>query len=164
MRRISELSRSEQEALLHFNFTGGPVEDPTACEHPFAAFGFAAMAWGRLETHLDALLIHINKRSFSVELFDMDHPRSFSRKLRLLKKWFRKHKALVNYVPAIDKLVSQLKKLSELRNSYFHALFSDYNSDKDEITLRGLEFVGDDKFHSTRTDLGTQKLIQFGLT
>ena len=85
MKKANELSASERARLMHFNFTGGPIDTPDAdgMDIPFAAFGFAVMAWGRLETHLDALLIHLNKRRFSKELFDPIHPISFSRKLAL---------------------------------------------------------------------------------
>ena len=164
MKRVSELSPEERRQLLQFNFTGGPLEDPTLPgDLSFAAFGFAAMAWARVETHLDALLIHLNKRRFSQEAFDPDHPVSFSRKLKLLKAWFGRHPALSPYKPAIDTLVTQLKALSKARNDFLHALFSAYDVEKSEITLRALYYAGKEEFHITRRDFGTQKLIGFGV-
>lgn len=166
MKKLFELSDKERRQLCQFNFSGGPVEAPDTEELalPFHAFGFVAMAWARLETHLDALLIHLNKRQFSKEIFDPDHPVSFSRKLRLLKTWFGKQKALSKYKPAIDKLAKQLKTLSQARNSFLHALFSAYDAQKSEVTLRSLYYVGDEEFQITRRDFGTEKLIRFGLT
>jgi hypothetical protein len=160
MRKISDLSPKERQQLLQFNFTGGPLDDIEGAIPVLAAFGLAAMAWGRLETHLNALLIHLNKRQFSRELFDEDHPVSFSRKLRLLKRWFR-HKALVEYKPAIDKLASQMKILSERRNEYLHALLSAYDAKADEITLRSIHYAGNEEFHIRRHTLSTRKLASF---
>jgi hypothetical protein len=166
MKRISDLSPEERRHLCEFNFTDGPVESPDAegLDLPFAAFGFAAMAWARLETHLNALLIHLNKRRFSKEIFDPQHPVSFSRKLRLLKEWFSRHKALKPYKREINKLATQMKTLSGYRNDYLHALFSAYDPAKTEVTLRGLHYVGGEKFHITRRDFSTHKLIVFGMT
>jgi len=166
LKKLSELSDKERKQLCEFNFSGGPIEAPETEELalPFHAFGFAAMAWARLETHLDALLIHLNKRQFSKEIFDPEHPVSLSRKLRLLKAWFTKHKALSEYKPVIDKLVTQLKTLSQARNAFLHALFSAYDAEKSEVTLRSLYNAGNEEFHITRRDFSTEKLIRFGLT
>ena len=165
MKKLSELTDRERRKLCQFDFCGGPIEAPDTEELalPFHAFGFVAMAWARLETHLDALLIHLNKRQFSKEIFDPDHPVSFSRKLRLLKTWFGKHKALSQYKPTIDKLTTQLKTLSQARNGFLHALFSEYDDQKREVTLRSLYYAGNEEFHITRRDFGTEKLIRFGL-
>lgn len=164
MKKLAELSPEERCLLLQFNFTGGPVDSPELAESAFTAFGLAAMAWARLETHLDALLIHLNKKRFSKEIFDPKHPVSFARKLKLLKQWFGGHKALSQTKPAIDKLVTQLKTLSEARNAFMHALFSAYDVEKDEITLRSIFYAGNDEFHIQRRDVGTAKLIRFALT
>jgi hypothetical protein len=94
------------------------------------------------------------------ELFDEDHPVSFSRKLRLLKRWFR-HEALAEYKPAIDKLSAQMKILSARRNEYLHALFSAYDVETDEITLRSIHYAGNDEFHIQRKTLNTKKLVSF---
>jgi len=160
MKKIADLSPAERQLLMQFNFTGGPLEDIEAAIPALTAFGLAAMAWARLETHLEALLIHLNKRKFSKELFDEDHPVSFSRKLRLLRRWFR-HKALAEYGPEIDKLANQMKTLSERRNEYLHALLSAYDPKTDEIILRSLYYAGDEKFHIRRHTLDTKKLASF---
>jgi hypothetical protein len=164
MKKISELSPDEQRLLLQFNFRGGPIDDPEKAESAFTAFGLAAMSWARLETHLDALLIHLNKKRFSKEIFDPKHPVSFSRKLRLLKQWFGGHKALSHLKPQIDKLATQLRTLSEARNAFLHTLFSAYDEEKDEITLKSLYYAGRDEFHIQRRDVGTAKLIRFAVT
>lgn len=150
---------------MQFNFSGGPLDsvDVGNIDLPFAAFGFAAMAWARLETHLDALLIQINKRRFSQEIFDPAHPVSFSKKLRLLKKWFGRHEALSHSKSAIDTLARQLKTLSDDRNSFMHALFSAYNQEKSEITLRSISYVGNEEFHIAHRIVSTKALIRFGV-
>ena len=130
MKKLSDLSSDEQRVLLRFDFTGGPLEDPEQSESALAAFGLVAMSWSRLETHLDALLIHLNKKRFSKEIFEPKHPVSFSRKLKLLKQSFAGHEALSHHKPAIDKLATQLKTLSEARNAFLHALFSEYDAKK----------------------------------
>jgi hypothetical protein len=119
------------------------------------------MAWGRLETHVNALLIHVNKRRFSSEIFDPDHPVSFSRKLKLLKSWFDKHKALAKFRVKINKLIKTMRELSGFRNDFLHALFENYDAEKKEITLKNLKYIGNDSFHITRRDFEIGKLIVF---
>jgi hypothetical protein len=160
MKKISDLSPEERRQLLRFNFLDGPLEDIDRAIPALGAFGLAVMSWARLEIHLDALLIHLNKRRFSKELFDEDHPVSFSRKLRLLKRWFR-HKALAEYKPAIDKLSGQMKMLSARRNEYLHALLSAYDAKTDEITLRSIHYAGNDEFRIQLHTLNTKKLASF---
>lgn len=161
MKRISELSPEERGELLQFNFRGGPLEDPTGCESVLAAFGLAIMAWARLETQVDALLIHINKKSISAELFDPDHPISFSRTLKLLKKWFQRHKLLSEHSRVMDGFVTRMRRLSAARNDYFHALLSAYDAEQDTVTLRSVHFIGDDTFHIARHEFGTKQLLSF---
>ena len=160
MKHISELPPNERRQLCKFNFSDGPVEDPEGVEEAFLAFGHVAMAWGRLETHLDALLIHLNKPQFSAKLFDPDHPVSFSRKLKLLKVWFGRHKALSENKNAIDKLIPQFKTLSETRNAHIHSLFAAYDVEKQEITIRSIKYAGMSEFHIMKRDFGIEKLIR----
>ena len=155
MKTLFELSAEERHLLLQFNFTGGPVDSHEQAESDFTAFGLAAMSWARLETHLDALLTHLNKERFSKEIFDPKHPVSFARKLKLLKQWFGGRKALSHIKPQVDKPATQLKMLSEARNAFMHALFLGYDAEKDEITLRSLYYAGGDEFHIQRRDVGT---------
>jgi hypothetical protein len=74
-----------------------------------------------------------------------------------------RHELLSEHKPAIDKLATQMETLSEARNSFLHALFSAYDGEKNEITLRSLYYAGNEEFHITRRDFGTQKLIGFGV-
>jgi len=161
MKTISELSPAERRDLLEFNFRGGPLEDPTGCENMLGAFGLAIMAWARLELQVEALLIQINKKSISPELFDPDHPISFSRKIKLLNKWFRRHKLLAEHSEVMAGLVRRMQELSGLRNEYFHALLSAYDAKEDVITLRTVRFLGKDEFHLARRDFGTKQLLSF---
>jgi len=163
MKKLPELSPEERRHICEFNFSEGPVEELEGAEEAFLAFGHAAMAWGRLETHIDALLIHLNKRRFSTELFDQIHPVSFSGKLKLLKVWFERHKALSENKHAIDKIVVKLRTLSEARNGFMHALFSAYDQDKKEITIRSLRCKGKDELQIIRRDFGIEKLIQLSV-
>jgi len=161
MKQISDLTDDERRNLLAFNFIGGPLDDVDSAIPVFTAFGLAIMAWSRVETHLDALLIHINKRSYSREIFDPKHPIAFSRKLELLRKWFRKHRNLRHLETAIDALAVTLKALSKQRNEYIHALLSDYSEDSDEIILRSIQYIGNDTFHVGHRTFGTRNLVAF---
>jgi hypothetical protein len=164
IKHVSALSDDERRELMRFNFTGGPLDDPDGMDIQFAAFGLAAMAWARLETHLDALLIQINKKSFSHDIFDPVHPISFSRKLDLLNKWFRRHGALSGLHPAVEKLSSQLKTLSKDRNQFLHALFSAYSLDSGEITLRSIYYTGKESFELRRQTFRAERLVHFAMT
>jgi hypothetical protein len=164
VKRLSELPPEEQRRLTQFDFVGGPLEYPDNDEMnlPFAAYGFAATAWSRLETHIDAALIHINKPQYSVDLFDMDHPISFARKLKLLKRWFGQHKAPSEHKDDLRALAIRLKALSSDRNILFHSLFSAYDADKMEITLRSISYEGNGLFHLAQREFSTRILIRFG--
>jgi hypothetical protein len=141
MKRLSELSEAERRRLCSFNFAGGPIDDIGEAEIAFAALGVAAMAWARLETHIEAVLVQVNKRRFSQELHDPEHPVFFSRKLRLLKTWFNKHKALAKFRPKIKPVAERAKALSAVRNELLHALFESYDPDGQKIVSKKGDFI-----------------------
>jgi hypothetical protein len=135
-----------------FRFGGGPIEQPTEAHQPlFFALGLLAANWARFEQHIDAILIHINKKRHSPEvkaLYDPDHPVSFSRKLQLLKKYFNQHPALSPLKASMRELSPRFKKLSKLRNKFLHAIVEDYDAEKHVIDFNTVQFKGNDTFHA----------------
>jgi hypothetical protein len=46
-----------------YRFIGGPIEHPEQDQTLMAALGHACVSWGRMEQHIDAMIIQINKLS-----------------------------------------------------------------------------------------------------
>lgn len=46
-----------------YRYIGGPIELPDECHTLFADYGLAAASWARMEQHIDAILVQINKET-----------------------------------------------------------------------------------------------------
>jgi hypothetical protein len=97
---------------LTFKFIGGPVDDQSGAEVLFLELGRAVAAWARLEQQVEAILLHVNKREFSEDLF-CEHTVSFTKKLSILKPWFKKHEALLQYNGPFLEIASKLWALAD---------------------------------------------------
>lgn len=86
-----------EQPPMEFPFYECAVDSPDVPRSVYAAVGKAAMAWARLEQHLDAVLLQVNKKRFSESLY-REHPGTFIGKVRLLKDWFNKHPARLFFV------------------------------------------------------------------
>lgn len=128
---------------MEFSFYSSLADqDPSINAKALQAYGFAMAAWARLETHLDALTIHINKPSHDTTLYEGPHPVSFEKKIAVLKRWFNNFQPLSSHKDDMRELTSRLKMLSkEHRNVYFHAIPASYDASKDTI-----------EFHHIRLD------------
>jgi hypothetical protein len=132
--------------LYRFEFEGGPIDDPANAPEVFQAIGHFAASWSRLETHIDVLLVQINKRQFSAALHNTDHPISFTGKIKLLKKWFNQHPVLKPYADNVRELTSRLKSLSNERNTYLHSIIESYNPVTQTVVFRYLISIKNDNF------------------
>ena len=130
--RFASVKSSEDSLALptiHFAFFNGPIDEPGEAYPAFAVYGRAAAAWARLEHHLDAVIIHINKEAFSARLYEKEHPISFERKIDLLKKWFNQHPPLASFTGDMRILTSRLKVVAKLdRNVLLHSILSSYDA------------------------------------
>ena len=98
-----------------FDFEGGPIDNFETAREAFEVLGHAAMAWARLESHVDAVLIHVNKAVHSTELYNPEHPIGFANKLKLLKRWFNQHPFLKSLAGEIREAAHVFKE--NLRNA-----------------------------------------------
>ena len=144
---------------VQFQFTGGPIDDPQTAHIAFATLGHAAMAWARLETQVDALLIHVNKASHSKEIYSPDHAKGFEGKLELLKKWFKNHPELKPMAEDMRAAVTGLKKLSKIRNQTLHAIFERYDADQQRLHFMAVKYEGKGTFR-VRSYSATIKALQ----
>jgi len=125
-----------------FRLNGGPINDPSKASAVFLALGHAAAAWSRLEQHVDSILLQVNKEQHSNEilsLYDPNHPRPFSDKIRLLKRYFNKHPALKEYKQKISNFASVAKKIAEERNGYIHSVIQDYDEKPQIVSLLSVQ-------------------------
>ena len=125
-----------------FRFAGGPIDNPERHKRLFAALGLAAASWARLEKHVDAVLIQINKAQHSsqgLSLYDPKHPKPFSDKIKLLKKYFSRHPALEPHRENMTVLLETLPKLSGERNLYLHSILEDADPSTDAFYLNTIE-------------------------
>lgn len=129
-----------------FVFVGGPLDKPDGLDRLFRALGFASAQWSRLEQHIDAVLIHVNNRGHSETIFDPDHPVSFQKKIKLLKRWSNQHPALAPLKEDIRALISKMKELSAHRNNLIHGVVESWDAAKQTCVFRTLKYTGDDEF------------------
>jgi len=135
-----------------FLLDGGPLENPENFQSALFTIGFITAAWARLEQQIDMIIIQVNKAQHSTEtreLYDPEHPASFSRKIKVLKKYFNQHPALKAHKAAMQDFTPKLKKLSQHRNACVHAILEAYDSATDTIKLNSIKFEGNDTFTAT---------------
>jgi hypothetical protein len=133
----------DEGGVHEFQFIGGPIEDPERYKRLFVAIGHAAMSWARMEQHIDAILVQINKAQHSgetLDLYDPDHPKPFSDKIRMLKDYFNKHPALRPHTEAVRDFATGLMTLSTERNELLHGVLADYAIDTLTIRLDRIQY------------------------
>jgi hypothetical protein len=131
-----------------FTLNGGPINRAERVEAIFFALGHGAAAWARMEQHIDAVLMQVNKEQHSndiLALFDPDHPRPFTDKLRLLKRYFNKHPALRKHKEAIRSFAKTALILAEERNTYLHGILEYYDEQAKVITIKSIKPKHDPK-------------------
>src|SRR5262249_8247617 len=82
-----------------------------------------------------------NKEQHSSEildLYDPNHPRPFTDKIRLLKRYFNKHPALEEHTEEIRTFARAALILAQERNTYLHGIFEFYNEPKKTVTLKSI--------------------------
>lgn len=126
--------------MVEFAFFKGPIDDPGDAYPAFAVYGRASAAWARLEHHIDAVLIHINKERFSERLYEKQHPVSFEKKIDLLKRWFNQHPPLAPFAADIRTLTSKLKIVAkEDRNILLHCIFKSYDKATETLVIQNVQ-------------------------
>jgi hypothetical protein len=149
---------------LTFLFDGGPISNPEGAEPVFLALGLAAAAWARLEQHLDAVIIQINKTLHSDErlnLYDPEHPRPFTDKIKLLKRYFKKHPALQKHRKVAHDLLQALPKFALERNSYIHSNMENFDPKTQVVTFRNLHTKKNDAVIIERFTPPLQQIVSF---
>jgi hypothetical protein len=129
-----------------FRFNGGPISHPAKASEVFVALGRATAAWSRFEQHLDSILLQVNKEQHSNEilsLYDPNHPRPFTDKIRLLKRYFNKHPALKDHKDKIQSLMSAAKKMALERNDYIHGVIQGYDEKTQTVVLLSIQPIYD---------------------
>jgi hypothetical protein len=142
-------------------------QDPAVVAPALEAYGRVAASWARLEHHIDALLIQVNKPDHSEALFK-EHPTSFGKKIDLLKSWFNKYPPLSEYREDIRDLTSKLKILSKdsskqfiSRNVLLHAIPARYEPETKVIIFHHMEFSKDGNIHSRHIRITLAQLETF---
>jgi hypothetical protein len=102
---------------------GGDIDEPPLYAEPIIrAIGIGALHWGRLEQHLSALILSINKEEWDTSGAFRDMPNtSFEAKIQLFKKWFAKDPRLAPFHSRAIRLVPSLKALNSDRKILFHS-------------------------------------------
>jgi hypothetical protein len=137
---------TDGKQVHEFRFNGGLVSHPTNASEVFVALGHAAAAWARFEQHLDSILLQVNKEQHSNEilsLYDPNHPRPFTDKIRLLTRYFNKHPALKEHKEKIRALISAAKKMALERNDYIHSVIQGYDAKTQTVALLAIQPIRD---------------------
>ena len=159
-----DLRDNDTGSIEKFRFIGGPIELPNQCGNLFHLIGHFAASWARMEQHIDAILIQINKKDHSDEiddLFDPRHPGNFDQKLRLLRRYFRGHPVLTGHTKTINILADGLKKHSSDRNNILHGILEDYLPGTDpEMILHGVKPARKGNLNFRRSHFPLERLQQ----
>lgn len=131
--------------VYSFCFINGPVDKPGENQEVLYEVGLAASAWARFEQQFEAQLLHINKLDFSADLHK-DHPVSFTKKLSILKKWYKKHRALHEIKDLALDIVSKAWSMSEERNMYLHSILNSYDHNNQVAVFHRILPEGSDNF------------------
>lgn len=154
---------------MEFAFYHSLVDQDSVQAAPaLEAYGRVAASWARLEHHIDALLVQVNKPTHSETLFVNGHPRAFANKIELLKAWFNNYPPLAAYTEDMRSLTSHLKTLSKdaekrflSRNVLLHAIPASYDAEKRELTFHHMEFMKDGNIHSRHIAVTLEQLAIF---
>ncbi|MBC7279835.1 hypothetical protein [Hoeflea sp.] len=152
--------------MTEFSFYHSLVDDdPKLAAPALEALGRIAASWARLEHHIDALIVQVNKPSYDERLF-AEHPTSFSKKIELLKRWFNQYPPLSSYTADMRTLTQHMKALSKddkrtvSRNLLLHAIPASYNAKSETLTLHHMAFEGAN-IHSRHIDVTLHQLHMF---
>ena len=156
-----------ERSSLDFAFYHSLVDDDPAHAAPaLEALGRAAANWARIEHHIDALIVQVNKPQHDEKLFE-PHPVSFGKKIDLLKRWFNQYPPLAEYTEDIRWFTSRMKGLAQTdpskaisRNLLLHAIPASYDADKQELVLHHMKWVGD-MIHSRHVTVNMSQLAAF---
>lgn len=147
--------------MYDFQLQGGPIDSPAGCEEAFAHYGRAAAAWARLEAHMEVIIIHINKRDHSQELYD-EHPASFENKIKTLKRWFNKHPVLLPHADDIREITSRAKVIGkEYRHFMMHCFFRSYDNATRTITLHKIAVLPDGNIRISLREQTLEQMAAF---
>lgn len=119
-RHILILAEGDNEQ--EFQLTGGPLERLVGDRAVMAHIGRAVLAWGRMEQHLNLLIMTINREHNSPRLYEKKHPQQFTEQIRVAGKWFDEHPALVGWKEDFKKFTTYLEEMAEPRNTLAHGV------------------------------------------
>jgi hypothetical protein len=132
--------------LHHFRLSGGPLSHPNTRPEALEAIGWAAAAWTRVETHVDAIIIHVNKvehASSRPKLYAPRHPNGAQDKIKLMRKWFNDHPALAPKRQEVNKICEHLLDLAKRRNEFVHSLLEDFEHGQVAVALNSVQVKPD---------------------
>jgi len=135
-----------ERSTVGFAFYHSLVDDPPEHAAPvLELLGRIAASWSRMEHHLDALIIQVNKPEHDPALFE-SHPVSFSKKVELLKRWFYNYSPLADDKEDIKWLAQKLGELANerpnkplSRNVLLHSIPASFDAEKQELTLHHMK-------------------------
>jgi hypothetical protein len=139
-----------------FRFGGGPLAHPDVAREPMEAYGFCAASWARLETHIDAIALCLNRQQNSpdpLKLHEPRHPSGVRDKIKLIRRWFKGHPALASSKQVADALCEKLLDLALERNQYLHSVIEDYDSSTGTLVLHGIFTKPDTTTSIQRTEI-----------
>jgi hypothetical protein len=143
---------SDGESEHEFELTGGPV-DSYSNRAIVADIGRALLAWARMEQHLNLLIPTVNREHYSQDLYDIDHPAMFKRKLKLLKTWFNNHPPLLERRDDFRKLSGQLLRLAKVRNTIAHGILESINRRTQTAVFKSVESKENSRFKVHRVEI-----------
>lgn len=143
---------------------GGHLDDPPDYALPFfTAVGFAMIHWGRLEQHIDALLISVNKEHHSTKSYVPTPNTSFRRKCELFERWLVKDKRFSDHHDNARRLVKAFRSSNMDRTLLVHSnLFEFREGPPPLMVVKNLKIEGKDQnLRISRAEWREEDILEF---
>ncbi|HEY8595999.1 MAG TPA: hypothetical protein VIL84_12220 [Devosiaceae bacterium] len=123
-----------------------PSVSPEIMPHIITSVGMLVLNWSFVENTLD-MWTAIAYRDVGGDEIEKEIPKMFSRKVKYLRKCFRRLAPLAPHRKACLHFVERAKAISDIRHNIVHGTLSDYDPETEMITFSILELNPDKTQH-----------------
>lgn len=112
----------------------------------FSCVGMIVVNWTFIENALDGWA-SVAFHDYPALRVEADLPRQFSRKVRFLRKSFRKIPGLAPFKDEAIRLLDRAKELQPIRDHMAHSTLSDYDPENGKFTFSNIGLSDDNRQH-----------------
>ncbi len=148
--------------MTYTRLIGGHLDDPPPCAEPtLKAVALASLTWGRLEQHLDMLLISINKEDHTTGKYLPTPNTSFQMKIDRFKDWFVKDQRFSRYHDVGRALATRFKNAAADRTILTHCNLQEFiEGPPAKMVIRNI-LIKSDEVHMNRAEWTEEAINSF---